>query len=399
MNALIISRALDTNGQNTRFVRAAERFGTDPDVLKALVIGNTDPGGVMGRFQAAALHEGGLSIRSAHRAEQYFEFPGDIRWTRANHDVVRQLAREADIIHLNNSWAPYRTLGLHKPALLHHHGSMFRKDPERMLARAKSYRMTQAVSTIDLQRPAPRLLHWLPTAYDLDALADMRVKRPDDGMVRVVSAPTNRAYKATEALIAAAARLKAEGVPIELVLVEGVTWAECLEAKATADVLFDQVAFGYGCNAVEAWGMGIPVIAGADPWTLERMRHEWGSLPFYEASEATIADALRAMVESADLRAEWAAKGAAHAAKYHAEKPALARLAELYALTIKDWQTVPVLSERVVFRNEQQRPLYDREGVRLVFTDGLLETTDPFVVESLRRFSNRRRFGVHEVVA
>ena len=35
--------------------------------------------------------------------------------------------------------------------------------------------------------------------------------------------------------------------------------------KGRADVFVDQMILGYGCNAIEAWGMGIPVIAGVDP--------------------------------------------------------------------------------------------------------------------------------------
>src|SRR5690606_27554167 len=129
-------------------------------------------------------------------------------------------------------------------------------------------------------------------------------------------------------LEAAVRQLQAEGLPVELVLVEGRTWAECLTVKATADIYFDQVLLGYGCNAIEAWGMGIPVVAGADEWTLAQMRKEWNlgkrPMPFHEATEATIADALRELVQSPDLRAEVAKRGHAHAQKYHAERPALA---------------------------------------------------------------------------
>src|SRR6476469_9484152 len=150
MEALILSYALDTNGQNARYVRAAEKHGDA--VLNSLAIGKADPGGVVGRLQEAANKGDVLHIRSAHRATAYFEFPTDIIWTRRTEQAIRELIMAADVIHLNNSEMAYKHFTIRKPALLHHHGSLFRNNPERMLDVAKRWRMQQAVSTIDLQK-------------------------------------------------------------------------------------------------------------------------------------------------------------------------------------------------------------------------------------------------------
>lgn len=342
MDALVLSYALDTNGQNTRFVRAAEKWGSDPSVLKALAIGDYDPANVAGRFGEAADHVGGIVIRSAHKAEAYFEFPRDILWDRTTDAEVRRLANEADVIHLNNNWRAYKLLHLRKPALLHHHGSLFRNNPGVLLNVAKAYRFVQAVSTHDLLRYSPDL-EWLPTAYDIDALREFGEanRREPDGRIRVVSAPTNRAYKSTDLLEKAVAKLQKKGLPVDLVLIEGKTWAECMSVKATADIYFDQVILGYGCNAVEAWGMGIPVIAGADPWTLDRMRQDF-PLPFYESTEDTIGEAIEALMDPM-LRAKYAGKGFEHVETWHAEKPALTKLVELYVRAI-DQRVTPYVS-------------------------------------------------------
>ncbi len=47
IEALILSNGLDTNGQNTRYVRASERHGADDEVIDALAIGKADPAGVV----------------------------------------------------------------------------------------------------------------------------------------------------------------------------------------------------------------------------------------------------------------------------------------------------------------------------------------------------------------
>jgi hypothetical protein len=405
--ALILSRALDTNGQNRRYGVAAEKFGSDPDVLKALAIGKDDPGGVVGRFQLAAEKFGSLSIRSVHRVSHYFDFPGDIVWTRHNERQIRGLIDDADIVHLNNSPVALQRFPVRKPMLLHHHGSLFRNNPAHLLEAAASRRMLQAVSTIDLARVAPDLLHWLPTAYDIGALAAFAKKREvlkhrirPDGRIRIVSAPTNRELKSTAQLIAAVEHLQSEGLPVDLELIEGKTNLEVLTAKATADIVFDQTMFGYGCNAVEAWGMGVPVIAGADPWTLDAMDKAWGYLPFYTATDATIADAIRSLATSKDLRDLYGCIGYDHVKKYHDEKPALERLAELYGMAIKHYSTAAnARTEPVTFRNPKGRPLYNpTDGQRFVFEGGALTVDDPYIVSYLRKFARLRpNFGIEEV--
>ena len=401
MEALIVSTALDTNGQNYRYAEAAKRWGADPDVLKSLVVGKYDPADVGGRFRVAAEKLGGLAIRTAHMAEAYFDFPRDIRWSRSTQAEVQQLADECDVIHLNNSEKAYIQLRMpkvRKPGILHHHGTLFRGTYGPALMQfARRFNIVQAVSTIDLQRRAPEILHWLPTAYDLDALAVIAAenRREPDGKVRVVSAPTNREIKSTALLQAAIAQLQAEGLPVELVLIENRPWAECLAIKATADIYFDQVKLGYGCNAIEAWGMNIPVIAGADEWTLERMTAEFGRLPFYTATEETIADAIRAMVQSSDLRAEWAGIGREHNERFHAEKSALSRLAELYGLALKwategpgSYERFP--SEAGLFQSVKPK-LVVRIGSRTVnFVDGEAKVDDPELAKRLRHVAMAR---------
>jgi glycosyltransferase involved in cell wall biosynthesis len=402
VEALILSYALDTNGQNARYAKAAERFGTSKAVLKALAIGNADPAGVVARFQIAADKLGELKIRSVHRTQAYFDFPADIAWTRKNEREISRLIEASDVVHLNNSYRAAMYFRIRKPMLLHHHGSLFRNNTRTMLQTAKARRMTQAVSTIDLTRADPEVLHWLPTAYDireLQRVAKLSRRKPD-GRVRIVHAPTNRALKHTNLLIAVVNELQAEGLPVDLELVEGVTNAECLRAKAQADIVFDQLMFGYGCNAVEAWGMGVPVICGADPWTLDAMRREWGALPFYEADTDTLKERIREMVESKDLRDEYAGIGLAHVRKYHDEAPALARLAELYVKTIKGAQSGRAIpgkpADAVTFRSSRQNRVAFGD-VEAVFVNGQAEVTDPDLIMRLRHLAGRKSYGIEEV--
>ena len=398
MNALILSAALDTNGQNQRYKAASEKWGTAEGVLKALALGTYDPAGVIGRYQAGA-EKVGLRIRSAHRSTHiYQQMPADILWNRSTHSMVRELATEADLIHLNNSWRPWQQLhiGIRKPMLLHHHGSLFRSDPKGMLRQAERMGAVQCVSTIDLQRMAPERLHWAPTAYDVDWLAAFGAdnRREPDGRILVVSAPTNREIKGTALLEDAIRVLQSDGLPVDLELIEGKPWLEGMRLKARADIYFDQVGLGYGCNAVEAWGMGIPVIAGAEEWTLNRMKALWGSLPFYTATEATTGMAVARLADNPERRARWAKKGMAHIRRYHDELPALTRLAELYRMAMDNLPykvNDPIPPVRFT-ANQAQVRIFSRPW------NFPCEVDNPTVATRIRLFALRYpKYGIQEV--
>jgi hypothetical protein len=375
VDAFIISFAQDTNGQNARFVRAAEKYGKA--VIRAFAIGSDDPAGVVARLQAGAAKGEALEIRSAHRVTHYFEFPNDIVWTPTNEPMIKELMRKADVVHLNNSFRAVARFGLRKPMLLHHHGSMFRGSPESMMALAKAHRMAQAVSTVDLLKPAPDVLRWLPSAYDIDELQRIgrANRREPDGHVRIVHAPTNRDLKHTDLLAkilgvtlpprqigktigpAGITLMASTTMPnVDLVLVEGMSNALTLVEKAKADIVYEQVMFGYGCNGIEAWGLGVPVIAGGEPWTIHRMKEMWGFLPFAEATEKTLQRVIEDAVASADVRAEYAERGMAHVRKYHDEQPALQILLELYHEALARYHKPRIQGKGVMFQFANSRP-------------------------------------------
>lgn len=317
-------------------------------MIRSLIVSmGTDPNGEALRFKAAAERHGGALIRAVTRSTHSFKrLPVDVLLA-GNGGAIERLWEAADVIHLNNRPEAYDRFdgGRGKPVLLHHHGAKFRTDPDAMLTLAARRGWTQAASTLDLVEIAPDAITWLPTAYDLSALATLRRqhRRPEDGLVRIAHAPTFRTLKSTKVLERAVAQLQGEGLPLELDVIEGVSWAECLRRKAAADLFVDQLLLGYGCNAIEAWGMGLPVVAGVDPeraaWmnhpipatTRARMLAEFGgALPFYEASEDTLVDALRALVTDPGLRDEFALRGLEHVAAFHGQLVSLERLVALY---------------------------------------------------------------------
>ena len=292
-------------------------------------------GGVPCFIAEACADESGWDVHSLVGLDNYISYPRDLEWTPAN---IADYWDRADVVHIHHN---YRSADIvirmrpdgrrlqHKPYVIEYHGSSFRDEPERHLRDFRRRGKVALVSTLDLYLLAPDEVEWLPQLQNVKRLSKMRKPR-NDGTVRIAHAPTNRQVKSTDLLIEAVERLKADGLDVELDIIERAPWSECLRRKAKADIYFDQVILGYGCNALEAWGMGIPVVAGAADDTLDEMERRFGHLPFYHATEETIYDALKELVESPKLRAKFGKIGYEYVKRYHDEPVVVEQLKRLY---------------------------------------------------------------------
>lgn len=301
MRVLILASGMDTGGQGHRI---RDAFAThEPDWQVDSLALMASPFGYPDQYAAI----GGIKRRL----------------------LAPELYRLADVVHLRNSL--YAMIGRgDKPVVLHHHGSAFRLNHARLDREAAKVGAVQVASTLDLTL-LERDITWCPVPYDLDALPQLV---PHDGIV-VSHFPTNPRIKSS-ALVKAAA----EALPVGFLTnldskarqARQWRWDDVLAEKARSDIYVDQLILGYGNNAVEAWGMGLPVVAGVrDPAVREVMLDRFGSLPFAEATEATLADVLRRMVESAAMRAEYAARGREHAERWHSGAETVSVLRDAYA--------------------------------------------------------------------
>lgn len=257
-----------------------------------------------------------VELRSAVRLQNWLQYPADLPWERAGDAWAA-----SDVVHLHSTLGAWRRFGADRPFVLHHHGTKYRNNAD-LLNRAVGENHGRAVvSTHDLLAYGDALT-WVPPMVDVSALARLRSRQ--GGRLRIGHAPTRRSTKSTDAFLHACSLLD-----VEVVLIERQRHTDCLKVKGTCDVLYDQVRLGYGLNAVEAWAMGVPVIAGADEATLARMRAEFGELPFVAATESTIGDAVRLLTDD-EVRDEWATRGHEHAVRWHDGRETVDRLTPIY---------------------------------------------------------------------
>lgn len=124
---------------------------------------------------------------------------------------------------------------------------------------------------------------------------------------------------------------------IKLELIEKQPWQECLKRKSKCHVTVDQFTLGYGCNAIEAWMFGQPVVANSDKGVLNLMREQFGGdLPFVQCPDdyRKLASTLVRLRDDIEFYGEWAGQGYAHAMRFHSPVATSERAIEYYHLAI-----------------------------------------------------------------
>lgn len=306
INVVLFTSTFDTGGQGWRIKRAFDRYQS-PE----------------------------FSVRSIHTAEAYFDYPHDVRYM-AGQEHTYGLTEAADVLHFRNHFGGLKRLrasGRPVGLILHHHGTKFRGEHAVLAAEAREKGAIQLVSTLDLT-VLEHDVTWLPSLFDVSELANLRLAAEAKrlpGPIRIAHSPTNRTVKSTNLVLEAVQKLANSGLNVVLDLIERKSYADTLSRKAKADILVDQLHLGYGNSAIEAWGMGIPVVAGvADGRAREVMLEAWGHLPFYEATPANLAERLAELATDADLRSHWGEIGRNHVWQFHDERKVSDLLATHY---------------------------------------------------------------------
>ena len=175
-------------------------------------------------------------------------------------------------------------------------------------------------------------IRWVPDAFVVPPGLDLKQFTPeppsDSPRPLVVHAPSNREKKGTQQVIEACAQL-----PVELDLVEGVPHEVARERYARADIVVDQLGAGWhGVFAIEAMALGKPVVAYLNPEVVERSAEAFGvRVPIVSATDTTLVDALRSLVESPARRREIGAASRAYVEQVHDIDRIADRLLDIYA--------------------------------------------------------------------
>jgi glycosyltransferase involved in cell wall biosynthesis len=176
----------------------------------------------------------------------------------------------------------------------------------------------------DVVPPAIALDEWQPSPIE-----------PGKAL-RVAHAPSKRAVKGTEAVLAAVESLRARGAPIELDLIEGVPNREARLRYAAADVVVDQLRIGwYGMFAIESMALAKPVVVHLDEQAAAETEDAFGlELPLVRADEGSLEDVLAGLVERRAELPELGRRSREYVERVHAHTAVARRVLEIYERVI-----------------------------------------------------------------
>ncbi|MBI2747513.1 MAG: aminotransferase [Burkholderiales bacterium] len=143
-----------------------------------------------------------------------------------------------------------------------------------------------------------------------------------NGTVTICHAPNHRGFKGTEFVLDAVDRLRAEGLQIELRLIEKMQNAEVRRVLAEeADILVEQLIFaGHGLNGLEGMACGLPVVSNLDDEAYIAPMRRWsylGECPIVSATPENLVDVLRRLVMRPELRKQLGDASRQYVEKYH----------------------------------------------------------------------------------
>ncbi len=144
----------------------------------------------------------------------------------------------------------------------------------------------------------------------------------EGGPLRILHAPNHRTVKGTRHLVEAVAALQAEGLPVELIILERQPNAEVKRVMASVDLVADQFIVGwYAMFALEAMAMGKPVLCYLRP-DLEALYTTAGlvapgAIPIINCTAATIAPVLRRLLADRAALAAIGQRARAYVCQHH----------------------------------------------------------------------------------
>ena len=142
-----------------------------------------------------------------------------------------------------------------------------------------------------------------------------------NGAVRVIHTPNHRGFKGTEFLLDSVEKLKAEGLKLELTLLERLPNSEVRRLMGESDILAEQfIATAYAMSGIEGMATGIPVMANLDSEYYTGVYRRCSFLnecPILSTSPETLTDNLRLLVTRPDLREALGRAGRLYVDKYH----------------------------------------------------------------------------------
>lgn len=149
------------------------------------------------------------------------------------------------------------------------------------------------------------------TCYPIDTRSIQPIFPSTKGTIKIAHAPNHRLIKGTEYLQAAVKKLQQQGYEIELDIIEKIPNTEALQRISRADILVDQLIFGFALTALEGLALGkivISAVENTDSYKLFRQYSYLNECPIIAANTENIYQVLLELIKQ---RSHWEQMGSA----------------------------------------------------------------------------------------
>ena len=172
---------------------------------------------------------------------------------------------------------------------------------------------------------------------DSSKFAETIPRKKSDKIV-IVHTPNHRIIKGSEYIISAVKTLQSEGIPVELILIEGLKNDEVLKIlREKADILVEKIIGpSYALSGIEGMAAGLPVVGNISTidWDKDmNLFYRYSFLsecPILNANPESITDTLRILCSSPKLRNDLGRSGREYVEKYHSFRAAQHLYGKIY---------------------------------------------------------------------
>jgi hypothetical protein len=136
--------------------------------------------------------------------------------------------------------------------------------------------------------------------------------------VVIVHSTNHRSHKGTRFILQTFAKLEKK-LPIEIMMIENKTLAECQKLYPSADIVVPDIISGWhGFVTIEAMAIGRPVIINVRPDIMQfHAYYAFGRIPVISSSPDNLTQAITKLVRSSKLREDLGRKGREYVLKFH----------------------------------------------------------------------------------
>lgn len=207
---------------------------------------------------------------------------------------------------------------------------------------------------------------YLPKIVDTDTIRAAPVQHRRRPVI--AHAPSRRATKGTDIVLASFDRLREEGLEFDVDLIEGVSNSEALARMGNADIVVEKLLGGdAGVTSLEAMALGRVAVARIR----DEVRERHPSMPVVSATPDTFFDVMRGLLADPGACARLGAEGRAYVEQEHSPVVAGRRLEELYLSrgrpglpAFPDWTVPPKEAALEDLRTRLEKVRADRAQLR-----------------------------------